>query len=115
VATSDASANLVDLAKHKAVAAPVEGFLKLQIKQGLELSGATVILDPPRAGAGKQVVDQLSFLKPKKVIYVACDPVSLARDLKTFTASGYRVETIRAFDLFPHTHHFETLVSLVTE
>jgi tRNA/tmRNA/rRNA uracil-C5-methylase (TrmA/RlmC/RlmD family) len=46
---------------------------------------------------------------------VACDPVSLARDLKTFTASGYRVETIRAFDLFPHTHHFEALVSLVLE
>jgi tRNA/tmRNA/rRNA uracil-C5-methylase (TrmA/RlmC/RlmD family) len=115
VATSDASANLVDLAKHKAVAAPVDGFLRLQIKQGLELSGATVILDPPRAGAGKQVVDQLTFLKPKKVIYVACDPVSLARDLKTFTSAGYRVETIRAFDLFPHTHHFETIVSMVLE
>jgi tRNA/tmRNA/rRNA uracil-C5-methylase (TrmA/RlmC/RlmD family) len=49
------------------------------------------------------------------VIYVACDPVSLARDLKTFKASGYFVETIRAFDLFPHTHHFETVASLVLE
>ena len=115
VATSDASANLVDLAKHKAVAAPVDGFLRLQIKQGLELTGATVILDPPRAGAGKQVVDQLTFLKPKKIIYVACDPVSLARDLKTFTTSGYGVETIRAFDLFPHTNHFETIASMVLE
>ena len=107
VATSDASANLVDLAKHKAVAAPVEGFLRLQIKQGLQLAGATVILDPPRAGAGKTVVDQLVFLAPKKILYVACDPVSLARDLKAFIGSGYRLEQIRSYDLFPHTHHFE--------
>jgi tRNA/tmRNA/rRNA uracil-C5-methylase (TrmA/RlmC/RlmD family) len=115
VATSDASANLVDLAKHKAVAAPVEGFLRLQIKQGLELAGATVILDPPRAGAGKTVVDQLVFLQPKKIIYVACDPVSLARDLKAFLSSGYRLGEIRSYDLFPHTHHFETIASLVKE
>ena len=115
VATSDASANLVDLARHKAVAAPVEGFLRLQIKQGLELAGATVILDPPRAGAGKTVVDQLVFLEPKKIIYVACDPVSLARDLKAFLSSGYRLAEIRSYDLFPHTHHFETMASLVKE
>ena len=115
VATSDASANLVDLAKHKAVAAPVEGFLRLQIKQGLQLAGATVILDPPRAGAGKTVVDQLEFLEPKKILYVACDPVSLARDLKAFLGSGYRLEQIRSYDLFPHTHHFETIASLVKE
>ena len=115
VATSDASANLVDLAKHKAVAAPVEGFLRLQIKQGLQLAGATVILDPPRAGAGKTVVDQLVFLEPKKILYVACDPVSLARDLKAFIGSGYRLEQIRSYDLFPHTHHFETIASLVKE
>jgi tRNA/tmRNA/rRNA uracil-C5-methylase (TrmA/RlmC/RlmD family) len=115
VATSDASANLVDLAKHKAVAAPVEGFLRLQIKQGLELAGATVILDPPRAGAGKTVVDQLVFLEPKRIIYVACDPVSLARDLKVLMGSGYRLEQIRSYDLFPHTHHFEIIASLVKE
>jgi tRNA/tmRNA/rRNA uracil-C5-methylase (TrmA/RlmC/RlmD family) len=115
VATADASANLVDLAKHKAVAAPVEGFLRLQIKQGLQLAGATVILDPPRAGAGKTVVDQLVFLEPKKILYVACDPVSLARDLKALMGSGYRLEQIRSYDLFPHTHHFETIASLVKE
>ena len=113
VATSDAGANLVDLAKHKAVAAPVEGFLKAQIKQGLVLGAATVVLDPPRAGAGKEVIDQLVFLRPARIIYVACDPVSLARDLKNLMAGGYRLEQIKAFDLFPHTHHFETIASLV--
>jgi tRNA/tmRNA/rRNA uracil-C5-methylase (TrmA/RlmC/RlmD family) len=113
VATSDASANLVDLGKHKAVSAPVEGFLKAQIKQSLELSGATVVLDPPRAGAGKAVIDQLLFLRPNKIVYVACDPVSLARDLKILISGGYKLEQIKAFDLFPHTHHFETIASLV--
>lgn len=115
VATADATANLVDLSKHKAVSAPVEGFLKAQIKQGLILDNATVVLDPPRAGAGKAVIDQLVSLKPKKIIYVACDPVSLARDLKTLLASGYRLDAIRAYDLFPHTHHFESIASLVLE
>ena len=113
VATADAASNLVDLSKHRAVAAPVEGFLKAQIKQGLVLDAATVVLDPPRAGAGKAVIDQLVFLRPAKIIYVACDPVSLARDLKLLTSAGYQLEQIKAFDLFPHTHHFETIASLV--
>lgn len=113
VATLDATANLADLSSHRAVAAPVEGFLRQQIKQSLNLKGATVVLDPPRAGAGKAVVDQLTFLRPKRIVYVACDPISLARDLKTLTSGGYRVEEIRAYDLFPHTHHFETIASLV--
>jgi tRNA/tmRNA/rRNA uracil-C5-methylase (TrmA/RlmC/RlmD family) len=91
----------------------VEGFLKAQIKQGLVLEGATVVLDPPRAGAGKAVIDQLLFLRPAKIIYVACDPVSLARDLKVLVSGGYRLEQIKAFDLFPHTHHFESIASLV--
>ena len=112
VATADASANLVDLGKHKAVSAPVEGFLKAQIKQSLELQGAVVVLDPPRAGAGKAVIDQLLFLRPAKIIYVACDPVSLARDLKLLLAGGYKLEQIKAYDLFPHTHHFESIASL---
>ena len=113
VATADATANLVDLGKHRAVSAPVEGFLKAQIKQSLELTGATVVLDPPRAGAGKSVIDQLLFLRPAKIIYVACDPVSLSRDLKFLIAGGYQLEQMKAFDLFPHTHHFETIASLV--
>jgi SAM-dependent methyltransferases related to tRNA (uracil-5-)-methyltransferase len=113
VATADATANLVDLGKHRAVSAPVEGFLKAQIKQSLELSGATVVLDPPRAGAGKAVIDQLLFLRPAKIIYVACDPVSLSRDLKILIAGGYQLEDTKAFDLFPHTHHFETIACLV--
>ncbi|MDG2497322.1 MAG: TRAM domain-containing protein [Aquiluna sp.] len=72
----------------------------------------TIILDPPRSGAANKVVEQLVRLNPRNLIYVACDPVALARDLKTLGAAGYKVQQIRAFDIFPHTHHFETVVAL---
>ena len=72
----------------------------------------TIILDPPRSGAANKVVEQLVRLNPRNLIYVACDPVALARDLKTLGAAGYKLQQIRAFDIFPHTHHFETVVAL---
>jgi len=72
----------------------------------------TIILDPPRSGAANKVVEQLIRLSPRNMIYVACDPVALARDLKTLGDAGYQVMAMRAFDIFPHTHHFETVVAL---
>ncbi|MFM6980961.1 MAG: class I SAM-dependent RNA methyltransferase, partial [Micrococcales bacterium] len=51
-------------------------------------------------------------LKPKQLIYVACDPIALARDLKPLIEGGFELVEIRAFDLFPHTHHFETVAHL---
>ncbi|RXZ40040.1 class I SAM-dependent RNA methyltransferase, partial [Agromyces binzhouensis] len=73
------------------------------------LRGATVVLDPPRAGAGRAVVERLTELRPAQVVYVACDPVALARDVATFRANGYELETLGAFDLFPNTHHVEAV------
>ncbi|OIH96988.1 class I SAM-dependent RNA methyltransferase [Curtobacterium sp. MCBA15_001] len=73
----------------------------------------TVVLDPPRAGAGREVVVQVAALQPAQVVYVACDPVALARDVATFADLGYRLEALRAFDLFPHTHHMEAVARLV--
>ena len=64
------------------------------------------------SGAANKVVSQLLRLAPRNIIYVACDPVALARDLQVLTASGYQVKGMRAFDIFPHTHHFETVVAL---
>ncbi len=74
---------------------------------------ATVVLDPPRAGAGTQVTAQLAQLEPAQIVYVACDPVALARDAGAFAASGYELTSLRAFDLFPHTHHVEAVASFV--
>ena len=69
---------------------------------------------PPatRAGAGRAVVEDVVALDPAAVAYVACDPVALARDLATFRASGFDVRALRAFDLFPHSHHLETVALL---
>ena len=71
-----------------------------------------VVLDPPRAGAGRGVVEAISALHPEAVVYVACDPVALARDLGTFRALGWNVSSLRAFDLFPHSHHVEAVALL---
>lgn len=72
-----------------------------------------VVLDPPRTGARAEVVAAVAALSPRAVAYVACDPASLARDLATFRSCGYVLEGLRAFDLFPMTHHVECVAHLV--
>lgn len=70
---------------------------------------ATIVLDPPRAGAGRTVVDAVAELRPAQVVYVACDPVAFARDADLFAARGYELTRLRAWDLFPNTHHVEAV------
>lgn len=116
-ATEDAKLNLADLPNVRAILAPTERFLdervSSHVKNGSPETAATVILDPPRAGAGAKVVGQVLALKPKHIVYVACDPIALARDLKPLTEGGYELASLRAFDLFPHTHHVEAVASLI--
>ncbi|WP_327326543.1 class I SAM-dependent RNA methyltransferase [Streptomyces sp. NBC_01210] len=71
-----------------------------------------IVLDPPRAGAGKQTVKQLAGLGARRIAYVACDPAALARDLAYFRDNGYKPRTLRAFDLFPMTSHVECVAIL---
>ena len=71
-----------------------------------------VVLDPPRAGAKRQVVRAIADLAPRAVAYVACDPASLARDVSYFAEAGYHLSELRAFDLFPMTHHVECVALL---
>ena len=66
-----------------------------------------VVLDPPREGAKREVVEQIVHRSPRAVAYVACDPAALARDVEIFAGHGYTLERLRAFDLFPMTHHVE--------
>ena len=73
-----------------------------------------LLLDPPRTGAESRVVAGINRLRPKKISYISCDPATLARDLKKIIAGGYAIETIKAFDLFPQTHHVETVVTLTS-
>ncbi|MGI4894288.1 MAG: class I SAM-dependent RNA methyltransferase [Janthinobacterium lividum] len=72
-----------------------------------------VVLDPPRAGAGAVAVAGIAALAPRVVAYVACDPAALARDVAFFAGHGYVLDGLRAFDLFPMTHHVECVARLV--
>ena len=71
-----------------------------------------LLLDPPRAGAESRVISGILKLKPKRICYVSCDPATLARDLSKIIAGGYSLDSILAFDMFPQTHHVETVVHL---
>jgi tRNA/tmRNA/rRNA uracil-C5-methylase (TrmA/RlmC/RlmD family) len=66
-----------------------------------------VVLDPPREGAGKEVILKITALSPRAIAYVACDPAALARDTLYFQESGFDLTQLRAYDLFPMTHHVE--------
>jgi tRNA/tmRNA/rRNA uracil-C5-methylase (TrmA/RlmC/RlmD family) len=66
-----------------------------------------ILLDPPRSGAGKDVVNAMAKLEPRAIVYVSCDPASLARDATYLVDSGYKLDGIQSFDLFPMTQHIE--------
>jgi len=83
----------------------------LQAASGLTADG--VVLDPPRAGVGRKVVDRIASAGRPTVVYVACDPVALSRDVALFAGHGYRLAALRSFDAFPMTHHFETVALLL--
>ena len=68
-----------------------------------------VVLDPPRTGAGEEVMRRISVLSPRAIVYVACDPAALARDIATARQLGWDMSALRAFDLFPMTHHVECI------
>ena len=78
----------------------------------LELAPDFVLLDPPRAGLGKAVVERLAALQPRAITIVACDPATMARDLAGLIAAGCRIERMAMVDLFPQTFHLETVVRL---
>ena len=71
-----------------------------------------IVLDPPRAGAGKEVCTLLARLQPAQIVYLSCDPTTLARDLAVLTALDYGLAELHLIDLFPQTYHLETLVVL---
>lgn len=116
-ATLHAGENLAEWVGAQAVTGRVDRFLaELEAGAGAaeraSRTAGTVVLDPPRAGAGREVVDRIAGLAPAQIVYVACDPVALARDVALFRGHGYEPESIEAFDLFPNTHHLEAVVRL---
>jgi len=117
-ATDFAAGNLVEWIGANAQTGRVERWVRefgasaTAIDKG-RLRSATIVLDPPRSGAGKEVVASLAALAPAQLVYVACDPVALSRDVALFAERGYELVRLRAFDLFPNTHHFEAVATLI--
>ena len=74
-----------------------------------------IVVDPPRKGVSADVIEAIGAMAPQRVVYVSCDPATLARDLKLLTAAGYTLQTAEAFDLFPRCAHVETVVLLSRE
>jgi tRNA/tmRNA/rRNA uracil-C5-methylase (TrmA/RlmC/RlmD family) len=73
-----------------------------------------LLLDPPRTGAEEGAISAILLLRPQRIVYVSCDPATLARDLTQLFKGGYQLDSIAALDMFPQTHHVETVVHLAT-
>ena len=103
-AVAAARTNLTDLTRLRVVPSTVEAALRRgRVGGPVDL----VVLDPPRTGAGRAVTRAVMAAGPRAVAYVACDPAAFARDVRTFRDGGWRLAALRAFDLFPMTHHVE--------
>jgi tRNA/tmRNA/rRNA uracil-C5-methylase (TrmA/RlmC/RlmD family) len=106
-AVDDGTTALVDLPQVLLRAARVERALP-------ELTGdpEVVVIDPPRAGAGRPVVAGIAEHAPRRIVHIGCDPASFARDVALYREQGYELEALRAFDAFPLTHHVECIALL---
>lgn len=109
VAVAAARANLADLPGVEVVEARVDTALT---RRRVTAPVDVVVLDPPRTGAGAQVVRRIVAAGPRAVAYVACDPAALGRDIATFRAAGWRLSELRAYDCFPMTQHIECVALL---
>jgi 23S rRNA (uracil1939-C5)-methyltransferase len=87
-------------------------WIQSAVKAGALQKVDFLLLDPPRAGAESRVIDGILQLLPRRICYVSCDPATLARDLRKIIAGGYSLDSIAAFDMFPQTHHVETIANL---
>jgi tRNA/tmRNA/rRNA uracil-C5-methylase (TrmA/RlmC/RlmD family) len=107
-AVRDAQANLRDLPQARVERGRVEEALdRFQIERA-----DLVVVDPPRSGLGREVVDRVASLEAPRIVYVSCDPATLARDLAWLDERGYELTDLRAFDAFPMTHHVECVALL---
>jgi tRNA/tmRNA/rRNA uracil-C5-methylase (TrmA/RlmC/RlmD family) len=107
-AVADAAANLADLPW----AAVQQARVDEASLAALGVDPDVIVLDPPRAGAGRNVMAALLAMRPRAIGYVACDPAALARDVRVALDAGWQLSAVRAFDAFPMTHHVECVALL---
>lgn len=106
-ASQQAAENLADLPQVSTATADVTDWVRAR-RGGVD----AVVLDPPRAGAGAELMGLLAAAVRRRIVYVSCEPSTLARDLAVAEKAGWRITDLRAFDLFPHTHHMESVTVL---
>jgi tRNA/tmRNA/rRNA uracil-C5-methylase (TrmA/RlmC/RlmD family) len=111
-ACAAAEANLAGLPQAEVWQGEVDAEGLTELLGGLDGGPSVVVLDPPRAGAGPAVSRVLAGSGARAVVYVACDPAALARDVAAFAAEGWRLTGLRAFDAFPMTAHVECVALL---
>ncbi|WNG95439.1 class I SAM-dependent RNA methyltransferase [Mycobacterium sp. ITM-2016-00318] len=107
IASRSARAALADLPNVSVVTDSVRRALAGQTRRA-----DVAVLDPPRSGAGREVIDMLAAAAVPRIIHIGCEAASFARDVGLYAEHGYRVETLRAFDSFPLTHHIESVAVL---
>ena len=100
--------------KHRIVASDTAAFLRQAMQQRVATPDL-VVVDPPRAGLGRDVTAALEKIRPRKITYVSCDPATLSRDLAALVQSGYRLERMHLLDLFPQTFHMESVTHLTLD
>ncbi|HRV75889.1 MAG TPA: RsmD family RNA methyltransferase, partial [Candidatus Saccharimonadales bacterium] len=112
---------IVELDEHSAQMAKVNikdldnaKVFSLSAEESLEkiVSDSVLVVDPPRAGLHKKVVQSICEVKPKQLIYLSCSPVTQARDLKEIIEAGYKIKFARGYNFFPKTPHIESLIIL---
>jgi len=104
-AVADATANLADL--------PQARTIRARVTPAVIDDADVVVLDPPRSGAGREIMAAILARSPRAIGYVACDPAALARDVRVAVDAGWRLAQLRAFDAFPMTHHVECVALLL--
>lgn len=80
--------------------------------RGEKVKPSIVILDPPRGGTTKELIEHISTLNPQRIVYISCNPATLARDIVVFSEYGYSCDSVTPYDLFPMTGHVESVVCL---
>lgn len=114
----EANESAVDLAEKNAAHAGLENISFVRegvdkfVAEGNAKGYDLILLDPPRSGADIETIRNLAAARAKHISYVSCDPSILARDLRIFVDAGYEIQSLTALDLFPQTHHVETVAHL---
>ena len=114
---ADEARRVLEIAYGRDVVAVQQHDVRRWIHRAREQGAAPdgVVLDPPRTGAGKSVIEALGSIRPGRVVVVACDPVALGRDIQLLAGQGYRLAGIRAWDAFPQTHPLESIAHFLPD